>query len=140
MHEVTIHIGELWHTPDEPARGAGPSDGLEAIALGALAVGPGGRIEGVGAAAAMRARWPRATVVDHGSSVLLPGFVDAHVHFPQIDMIGSYGERLLGWLATHTYPAEKLRRSSPCRQRRRSVRHRTFGQRHDAGGGLRQLP
>ena len=33
--------------------------------------------------------------------------VDCHVHFPQIDMIGSYGEQLLDWLTKYTFPAEE---------------------------------
>ncbi|MBT8137796.1 MAG: guanine deaminase [Gammaproteobacteria bacterium] len=37
---------------------------------------------------------------------ILPGFIDCHVHYPQLDIIASYGERLLDWLNTYTYPAE----------------------------------
>ena len=33
--------------------------------------------------------------------------IDCHVHFPQIDMIGSYGEQLLDWLTKFTFPAEQ---------------------------------
>ncbi len=45
-------------------------------------------------------------VVDRRSQLLVPGFIDCHVHYPQIDIIGSYGEQLLEWLQTYTYPAE----------------------------------
>ena len=38
--------------------------------------------------------------------LLLPGFIDTHVHSPQIDVIGSYGEQLLDWLNRYTFPAE----------------------------------
>jgi guanine deaminase len=38
--------------------------------------------------------------------LILPGFIDAHVHYPQIDVIASYGERLLSWLEQYTFPAE----------------------------------
>jgi guanine deaminase len=37
---------------------------------------------------------------------LLPGFVDAHVHYPQTEMIGAFGEQLLEWLTTYTFPVE----------------------------------
>ena len=43
---------------------------------------------------------------DHGGCLVLPGFVDTHVHSPQIDVIASYGSELLDWLTTHTFPAE----------------------------------
>ena len=36
----------------------------------------------------------------------MPGFVDCHVHFPQLDIIASYGEQLLDWLERYAYPAE----------------------------------
>ncbi|MDZ4375627.1 MAG: guanine deaminase [Phenylobacterium sp.] len=38
--------------------------------------------------------------------LICPGFVDAHVHFPQVDVIGAWGGQLLDWLDTHTFPAE----------------------------------
>ncbi len=36
----------------------------------------------------------------------MPGFIDTHVHAPQIDVIASYGAELLEWLNTYTFPAE----------------------------------
>ncbi|WP_375380545.1 guanine deaminase [uncultured Sphingomonas sp.] len=38
--------------------------------------------------------------------LLVPGFVDAHVHYPQIDRIAAHGEQLLEWLTRHIFPAE----------------------------------
>ena len=38
--------------------------------------------------------------------LILPGFIDTHVHSPQLDVIASYGTELLDWLTTHTFPAE----------------------------------
>ena len=45
--------------------------------------------------------------IDAGELTLLPGFIDAHVHFVQTDIIGSYGRRLLEWLEQYTFPAER---------------------------------
>lgn len=39
--------------------------------------------------------------------LIVPGFVDAHVHYPQFDRIASHGAQLLEWLDRHIYPAEK---------------------------------
>ena len=47
--------------------------------------------------------WER---VDHRGKLILPGFVDTHVHSPQLDVIASYGTELLEWLNTYTFPAE----------------------------------
>ncbi|MGF6594417.1 guanine deaminase [Pseudomonas sp. 2835] len=46
--------------------------------------------------------------VEHYQDALItPGFIDTHIHFPQTGMIGSYGEQLLDWLNTYTFPCEK---------------------------------
>lgn len=45
-------------------------------------------------------------VVVHDNGLLMPGFVDTHIHFPQTEIIGSYGEQLLEWLDTYTFPTE----------------------------------
>jgi guanine deaminase len=100
---ATLHLGELWHAP--PAA-PGEEPELEVWAEGGLAVDAAGRIIAIGEAAAVRAMYPTAEVVDHGDAVLVPGLIDAHVHAPQLDMIGAHGASLLGWLAAHTYPAE----------------------------------
>ncbi|MFQ5982120.1 MAG: guanine deaminase [Woeseiaceae bacterium] len=46
-------------------------------------------------------------VVDHRDKLIIPGMIDCHVHFPQVDIIASYGERLLDWLREYAYPAER---------------------------------
>ena len=61
-----------------------------------------GRITGV-QADAPPAGWERH---DHRGRLILPGFIDTHVHMPQLDMIASYGTELLDWLNTYTFPAE----------------------------------
>ena len=44
---------------------------------------------------------------DYSGKLILPGFIDAHVHFVQTDIIGAYGRRLLEWLEQYTFPAER---------------------------------
>ena len=43
---------------------------------------------------------------DHRGRLLLPGFIDTHVHSPQVGVMASYGTELLDWLNTYTFPAE----------------------------------
>ncbi|MEL7026154.1 MAG: guanine deaminase [Pseudomonadota bacterium] len=66
----------------------------------------GGRIASVGDGAALRAAHPDAEVADFGAGLILPGFVDAHVHYPQTGIIASWGKRLIDWLNTYTFPEE----------------------------------
>lgn len=68
-----------------------------------LLVGDDGRITGV-QAEAPGPEWPRE---DYRGRLLLPGFIDTHVHSPQLDVIASYGTELLDWLHTYTFPAER---------------------------------
>jgi len=46
-------------------------------------------------------------VVEHRDKLIIPGMIDCHVHFPQIDIIASYGEQLLDWLNRYAYPVEQ---------------------------------
>lgn len=47
---------------------------------------------------------PVTTYVD---ALILPGFIDLHVHYPQTQIIGAYGRRLIDWLNRYTFPAEQ---------------------------------
>lgn len=46
-----------------------------------------------------------SSIVQH-AGLLVPGFIDCHVHYPQLDIIGSHGNSLLDWLTHTTFPAE----------------------------------
>jgi guanine deaminase len=92
----------LAHTPRDPFVEA---DALETYEDGALAY-DGGRVVAVGDYAQVRAAHPDAVVHDERGAVLLPGFVDCHVHYPQIAVIGAMGLELLDWLRTRTLPEE----------------------------------
>lgn len=46
-------------------------------------------------------------VRDYRGKLIVPGFVDTHIHYPQSEMVGAYGEQLLEWLNKHTFPTER---------------------------------
>ncbi len=52
-------------------------------------------------------RFPGLPIRQYPGKLLVPGFVDTHVHYPQTDRIAAYGHQLLEWLDQHIYPAEK---------------------------------
>ncbi len=54
----------------------------------------------------VRARRPDDDVVDLSGGLVLPGFVDTHVHFPQVRVIGALGRSLLDWLERSALPEE----------------------------------
>jgi guanine deaminase len=96
-----IFRGTVVDTPDSPFTGAA----LRAEADGGLLVRGGGIVDR-GSFAELRERHPQADVVDLSGGLLLPGFVDAHVHFPQIRVIGGLGMPLLDWLEYCALPEE----------------------------------
>ena len=50
---------------------------------------------------------PAAVKLQHyPEQLIVPGFIDTHIHFPQTEMVGAYGEQLLEWLETYTFPTE----------------------------------
>jgi guanine deaminase len=69
----------------------------------------GGKITHFGPTGEVRAQLPRGAKVRHygKDSLILAGFVDCHVHYPQTQIIGAYGEQLTDWLARYTYAAEQ---------------------------------
>jgi guanine deaminase len=72
----------------------------------------GGQIAEVGARAALCQAHPGAKIVDYGADLIVPGFVDAHVHYPQTAIIASWGKRLIDWLNSYTFP-EEMRLADP---------------------------
>jgi guanine deaminase len=66
-----------------------------------------GRIAEVGPAARVLAARPGLPVESHAGKLILAGFVDAHIHYPQTGVIASHGAQLLDWLERYTFPAER---------------------------------
>ncbi|MGO4436523.1 guanine deaminase [Rhizobium sp. RAF56] len=66
-----------------------------------------GRIVARGAYAEIKAKAPAETIeIDHRPHLILPGLIDTHLHFPQMQVIASYAANLLEWLNTYTFPEE----------------------------------
>jgi guanine deaminase len=112
---VTVEIwrAQVMHTPRDPFV---DGDALEAFSDGGVAVADG-RIEAVGSFDQIRSAYPDAQLRDERDAILLPGFVDTHVHFPQLAIMGSMGLGLLDWLERYALP-EEARMADPEHARR----------------------
>lgn len=98
------HRGAVVHALRDP--GGGDDGALEYFEDGLLVV-ENGLVREAGPARELLKRMPAdMSVVDHPGGIIMPGFVDTHVHYPQVDVIASHGVRLLDWLEKYTFPAE----------------------------------
>jgi guanine deaminase len=98
---MTLYRAQAIDTPDDPFTGGA----MRADADAGLLVEDGVIVER-GAFADLRSRHPGADLVELPDGVLLPGLVDAHVHFPQVRVIGALGMPLLEWLERCALPEE----------------------------------
>jgi guanine deaminase len=95
---------EILRVPRDPAA-AGPEAVLHHP--DGLLVVEDGLVLACGDFAALAPRFADAAVEDLPGGMIVPGFVDAHVHYPQTERIASHGEQLLQWLERHIFPAEQ---------------------------------
>ncbi len=66
-----------------------------------------GRVVEVGSADRLLLSLPKDTnVINHSNTLLLPGFIDTHIHFPQSEIIAAHGKQLMDWLNELVFPAE----------------------------------
>ena len=66
-----------------------------------------GRIQALGNAGDWLDYLPDGSALyDYSGDLVMPGFIDAHTHYPQSEMIASYGAQLLDWLRDYTFPTE----------------------------------
>ncbi|RFP10877.1 MULTISPECIES: guanine deaminase [unclassified Duganella] len=103
-NNLQAYRGSLLHFVADPAFSAQShewhEDGLLIVA--------DGKVQAAGDYAALRATLPPgAELHDYSGKLLMPGFIDTHVHYPQADMIASPSEGLLPWLETYTFPTER---------------------------------
>jgi guanine deaminase len=101
---LQAYRGSLLHFLADPAF----SDQSHAWHEDGLLIVADGKVQAAGDYAKLHATLPPGTPVhDYSGKLLMPGFIDTHVHYPQTDMIASPAEGLLPWLETYTFPVER---------------------------------
>lgn len=99
-----LHRAQVLHFLEDPTKGLEGS--YEYFADGGLLVNDG-HVLAVGSAETLLASiTDNTTVYEHTNALLIPGFVDTHIHYPQMDIIGAHGEQLLEWLDKYVFPTE----------------------------------
>ena len=102
MNGTQLFRAALFHTEANPFSHAGA---LRAYDDGGLLV-RNGRIVASGRFEEVRAADPEAPVVDWRGGIVLPGFIDTHVHYPQLRIVGRLGRSLIDWLEHAALPEE----------------------------------
>jgi guanine deaminase len=102
MTGAELFRAPLFHTPANPFHDA---RALVCHEDGGLLVRDG-RVAASGDYEAVRATCPDAHLTDWRGGLMLPGFVDTHVHFPQLRILGGLGRSLLDWLEAVALPEE----------------------------------
>jgi guanine deaminase len=98
---MTLYRGTFIDCPDDPFTGGF----LRTLTDGGLLVRDGA-IVARGPFADLVAAHTDEDVVDLSGGLVIPGFVDTHVHYPQVRVIGALGLPLLEWLAQRALPEE----------------------------------
>jgi guanine deaminase len=94
--------GSIFHLLDDPSAGEGAAVHLDD---GALIV-EDGHVAECGPWDEIAPQLEGAPVQRFADGLIVPGFIDSHVHFPQLDIIASPGANLLQWLSAYAFPAE----------------------------------
>ncbi|WIX03842.1 guanine deaminase [Pseudomonas sp. AR5] len=106
MPQAKAYRAALLHCVADP-REVGIERSHEYFEDGLLVVADG-KVAQIGHAAELLPTLAAGTeVVEYPNALITPGFVDTHIHYPQTGMIASYGEQLLDWLETYTFPTER---------------------------------
>ncbi len=102
---VKAYKASIFHMTADPSI-VGTEDAHEYFADGMLVVENGITLQ-AGHRTEIEPTLPEGTeIIDHTGNMIVPGFIDTHIHFPQLDMIASFGEQLLDWLNKYTFPEE----------------------------------
>lgn len=92
-------VGDPWQAEDESETTRFVQDGLLVI--------ENGEIKDFGEYEALKGKYPNVEVVTFENRLIVPGFIDGHIHYPQTRVVGAYGSHLLDWLQNSIFKEER---------------------------------
>jgi guanine deaminase len=98
--------GTFFDLVDDPWGHVGHEEDAARFVRDGLLIVRDGMIEDFGPIAEVSRRHPDVAVTHLPDRLILPGFIDGHIHFPQVRVLGAYGQQLLDWLLTWIFPEE----------------------------------
>ena len=102
----TIIHGQIFDFIKNPSDCSNPGDSYRFLVDGSLVI-ENGYIKEVGDFNSMKSKYSDYRIIDHSDCLVMPGFIDTHIHYPQTEIIGSYGRQLIDWLNEYTFSVEK---------------------------------
>ncbi|WJG11213.1 guanine deaminase [Aliiglaciecola sp. LCG003] len=100
--EFQFYRASILHFPKNTSQ---PDDNFNYFKDGLL-VTHNGLVKDIGHFQQLKQDYVIENLHDYSGKLLIPGLIDSHLHFPQTEMIASYGEQLLEWLQNYTFPTE----------------------------------
>jgi guanine deaminase len=98
--------GSFFDFTDDPWKHSGREPDCTRFVRDGLLVVKNGIIADFGNFADVSRRHPGLQITYLQNRLILPGFIDGHIHFPQVRVFGAYGAQLLDWLQTWIFPEE----------------------------------
>ncbi len=101
----TIVHGQIFDFLKNPVDCSNPGDSYRFFDDGGLVI-ENGLIKDTGDFNSMKSVYPDHKIIDYSGYLVMPGFIDTHIHYPQTEIIGSYGRQLIDWLNDYTFAVE----------------------------------
>jgi guanine deaminase len=103
-HSLTAFRGSFLDFVDDPFYCV-ESESVRYIPDGLLIL-ENGKIKELGAYDILKDQYAALPIISYAGRLIMPGFIDTHIHFPQTEIIAAYGEQLLEWLNQYVFPTE----------------------------------
>ncbi len=101
---VRAYAVPIFHLIGDPSQMG--ADTAQAYFEDGLLIVEDGLIRSIGSRRDLESQVPAASIVKFSTAMIVPGFIDAHIHYLQIEIIAAPGKQLMDWLETYTFPSE----------------------------------
>lgn len=106
ISDITLIRGSFFDLLEDPWKHIGKEQESARYIRDGLMVVKDGIIHDFGNFEELSSKYPELPVTHIQNRLILPGFIDGHIHFPQVRVLGAYGKQLLDWLQIWIFPEE----------------------------------